>query len=179
MGEIPALDPEVDHIRGPADARVILEYGDFECPYSRRAFREINRVGVALDGQIQFAFRYFPLTEIHPHAWAAATAAEAAALQGKFWEMYDVLFPNQAHLEEDDLRRYAAELDLDLARFEEDRAGEAVRTRIARDIESGLASGDVQGTPTLFIDGSLYEGPYDSRTLIELLGETVEGRSWP
>jgi protein-disulfide isomerase len=175
VGEIPELDPAVDHIRGPLAAHVILEYGDFECPYSRRAFREINRVTVQLDGDVRFAFRYFPLTDIHPHAWAAATAAEAAALQDRFWEMYDVLFPNQAHLEDGDLRRYAADLGLDLDRFESDRTGEVVRSRIERDLESGLASGVVLRTPTLFIDGALHEGPYDPRSLIAALEGTAEG----
>ncbi len=78
------LDYDVDHVRGPAVGRLILEYGDYECPYSRQAYREIERVEEELGGGIRFAFRYFPLTEIHPHAFAAAAAAEAAAGQGRF-----------------------------------------------------------------------------------------------
>lgn len=169
-GQIEPLDPAIDHVRGPDGAPVILEYGDFECPYSRRAFREIARVEQRLDGNLRFAFRHFPLTHKHPHAWAAATAAEAAAFQGRFWEMHDVLFPNQLHLEETDLRAYAERLELDAERLEHDRIGPAVRQRITRDVESGLASGKVQGTPTLFIEGSLYQGRYDADTLIEFLG---------
>lgn len=168
-GEIEPLDPAIDHVRGPDGAPLILEYGDFECPFSRRAFREIARVEQRLDGNVRFAFRHFPLTHKHPHAWAAAAAAEAAASQTRFWEMYDLLFPNQSHLEESDLLGYAEQLELDAERFEHDRTGLPVRQRITRDIESGLASGQVHGTPTLFIAGSLHEGNYDADTLIEVL----------
>src|SRR6478736_4718243 len=102
------LGPAVDHVRGPTAGRLILEYGDYECPYSRRAFREIERVEQRLGEGVRFAFRHFPLTEIHPHAFAAAAAAEAAALQDQFWKMHDLLFRRQQALTDDDLRRYAA-----------------------------------------------------------------------
>jgi protein-disulfide isomerase len=160
---------ELDHVRGSSTGRAIVEYGDYECPYSRRAFREIERVERRLDGAVRFAFRHFPLTEIHPHALAAALAAEAAALQDRFWEMSDVLYHRQAALEDDDLRRYAAELGLNLGRFDRDRAGNAVRDRVRRDVESGTASGEVLGTPTLFIDGEVHRGSYDADSLIEAL----------
>jgi protein-disulfide isomerase len=166
---IESLDDAVDHVRGAPAGRLIVEYGDYECPYSRRAFREIERVERRLGEGLRFAFRHFPLTEIHPHALAAAAAAEAAALQNRFWEMHALLFHRQAALEDDDLRRYAAELELDVARFDSDRAGAAVLERVRRDIESGLASGEVQGTPTLFIDGVVYRGGYDAATLLEAL----------
>jgi protein-disulfide isomerase len=165
--DLEPLDDAVDHIRGPAGARLILEYGDYECPYSRQAFREIERVEQQLS--IRFAFRHFPLTEIHPHAFAASAAAEAAALQGRFWEMHALLFHRQKALEDDDLRRYAAELDLDVARFDQDRVGADVERRVRRDVESGTASGQVQGTPTLFIDGVVHLGGYDAATLLEAL----------
>jgi protein-disulfide isomerase len=161
------LDKRVDHLRGPATARVILEYGDYECPYSRRAFREIERVEQKLDGEIRFAFRHFPLEEIHPHAFAAAAAAEAAALQDRFWEMHELLFRRQRALEDYDLKRYAAQLELDVARFDHDRRSPDVIGRIRRDIESGLATGEVRGTPTLFIDGVVHLGGYDAATLLE------------
>src|SRR5205085_12202407 len=106
---IESLDETVDHIRGPASARAIVEYGDYECPYSRRAYREIQRVEPRVTGGVRFAFRHFPLTGIHPHALAAARAAEAAALQGRYWDMHDLLFHRQKALEDEDLRRYAAE----------------------------------------------------------------------
>jgi protein-disulfide isomerase len=163
------LDDVFDHVRGPAAGRLILEYGDYECPYSRQAFREIERVEQQLSGGVRFAFRHFPLTHIHPHAAAAAAAAEAAALQGRFWDMHELLFRRQRALADDDLRRYAAQLDLDVARFEHDQTGAGVLARIRRDVESGTASGEVQGTPTLFIDGVVHLGGYDAETLMEAL----------
>jgi protein-disulfide isomerase len=163
------LDEEVDHVRGPAAGRLILEYGDYECPYSRQAFREIERVEQRMDGRIRFAFRHFPLTEIHPHALAAAAAAEAAALQDGFWDMHELLFHRQKALGDDALQGYAGQLGLDEARFDRDRAGAAVRARIRRDVESGMASGEVRGTPTLFIDGVVHRGGYDATTLTEAL----------
>ena len=163
------IEEEVDHIRGPAAGHLILEYGDYECPYSRQAYREIERIERGLSGGIRFGFRHFPLTEIHPHALAAAGAAEAAALQARFWDMHDLLFHRQQALEDDDLRRYAAELGLDVPRFSQDRSSHEVLQRIGRDIESGLASGEVRGTPTLFIDGVVHVGGYDAATLMEAL----------
>jgi protein-disulfide isomerase len=165
------LDEQVDHARGPAAGRLILEYGDYECPYSRQAFREIERVERQMGGGIRFAFRHFPLVDIHPHALAAAAAAEAAALQGRFWDMHDLLFRGQKALEGDDLQRYAARLELDAARFDQDRSGPQVLRRIRRDVESGMASGEVRGTPTLFIDGVVHRGGYDAATLMEALAE--------
>jgi protein-disulfide isomerase len=163
------LDDDVDHVRGPSSGRLVIEYGDYECPYSRRAFREIEIVEQRLAGGIRFAFRHFPLTEIHPHALAAAAAVEAAALQGRFWDMHELLFHRQHALEDDDLQRYAAELELDLARFDKDKIGADVLVRIRRDVESGIASGEVRGTPTLFIDGVVHLGSYDAATLMEAL----------
>ncbi|MDX6644619.1 MAG: hypothetical protein QOK40_346, partial [Miltoncostaeaceae bacterium] len=165
------LDEEVDHVRGLAAGRLIVEYGDYECPYSRQAFREIERVERQMGGGIRFAFRHFPLVDIHPHALAAAAAAEAAALQGRFWDMHDLLFRGQKALEGDDLQRYAARLELDAARFDQDRSGPQVLRRIRRDVESGMASGEVRGTPTLFIDGVGHRGGYDAATLMEALAE--------
>ena len=162
---IAPLEEAVDHVRGPASATLILEYGDYECPYSRMAYRSIERLEAQLDDGVRFAFRHFPLTEIHPHALAASLAAEAAALQGRFWEMHDMLFHRQQALEDEDLRNYASELGLDVARFERDRRGEAVLERVRRDVASGTASGEVLGTPTLFIDGVVHRAGYDLATL--------------
>jgi protein-disulfide isomerase len=163
------LEAAVDHVRGPDGAPVILEYGDYECPYSRQAFREIERVERALDGQVRFAYRHFPLVQIHPHALGAAAAAEAAARQGRFWDMHDVLFHNQKDLQDSDLRRYARELGLDVARFDIDSADSRVLSRVGRDVGSGLKSGEVQGTPTLFINGVVHRGDYDAASLIEAI----------
>jgi protein-disulfide isomerase len=161
------VDDTVDHVRGGPQGRLVVEYGDYECPYSRRAFREIERVESQLGVRVRFAFRHFPLTEIHPHALAASAAAEAAALQGRFWDMHALLFHRQQSLEDADLRGYAAELELDLARFDADRASDGVLARIRRDVDSGLATGEVLGTPTLFIDGIVHRGPHDAATLLQ------------
>jgi protein-disulfide isomerase len=160
----------VDHVRGLSTGRLLLEYGDYQCPYSRLAFREIERVEQELDGDVRFAFRHFPLVRIHPDAFAASAAAEAAALQERFWEMHELLLHRQKALADRDLRRYAAELGLDLERFDRDRHGAGTRARIRRDIDSGTASGEVHGTPTLFIDRVVHRGEYDAATLLAALG---------
>jgi protein-disulfide isomerase len=167
---IEPLDEAVDHVRGPVGSPVILEYGDYECPYSRRAFREIERVERALDGELRYAYRHFPLMDVHPHAVAAACAAEAAAMQDRFWQMHELLFHRQKALEDDDLRGYAAELGLDVERFEQDRSGPEAVARIRRDFEGAIASQLVQGTPTIFIDGVLHQADYDAKTLLRALG---------
>ena len=164
------LDEEVDHARGPTAGRLVLEYGDYECPYSRQAFQAIECVEQELSGRVRFAFRHFPLVQIHPHAFGAAAAAEAAALQHRFWAMHELLFRSQNALDDDDLLQYAEQLGLDVARFDEDRVGPDVRRRIRRDVESGLASPEVRGTPTLFVDGVVYAGRYDAAGLTEALG---------
>ena len=164
-GIMEPLDLRLDHVRGGAAGRLLVEYGDYECPYSRQAYREIQRLEAELGNRMRFAFRHFPLTEVHPHA----AGAEAAALQGRFWEMHDHLFHHQHALEDEDLRRYAVELELDPARFDADRASEPVLERVIRDFESGLATGEVRGTPTLFIDGVAHRGAYDLRSLREAI----------
>jgi protein-disulfide isomerase len=160
-----ALAAEVDstdHTRGGGGPQLVV-YGDFECPYTAAAMRT---VGALLESGADFelVFRYFPLRSIHPHAQAAATASEAAARQGRFWEMNEVLFRNQRHLESADLRRYAERLGLDLARFDSDLVDPAVAARVERDVESGERSG-VDGTPSLFIEGIRYRGPSDPASL--------------
>jgi protein-disulfide isomerase len=171
-GELEPLDEAVDHIRGPDSGRLILEYGDYECPHSRSAYREIQRVQKRLENEIRFAFRHFPMTEIHPHALAAAAAAEAAESQGRFWVMHDALFRHQDELEDRDLRHYAAAIGLDLQRFDEDRNHPDVLRRVGRDVQSGLASGRVNGTPTLFIDGEVHSGSHDADTLLSVLNDS-------
>src|SRR4051794_17836107 len=163
------LDEQVDHVRGEGGTSVVLEYGDYECPYSRQAFRAIEQVERELSGRVRFAFRHFPLTQIHPHALAASAAAEAAARQGHFWEMHELLFHRQKALEDDDLRTYANAIGLDVARFDRDRADDEVVARIERDVASGEATGLVRGTPTLFVDGILYQGGYEPSAFIEAL----------
>jgi protein-disulfide isomerase len=130
----------------------------------------------ASDAEVRFVFRHFPLTEVHPHALAAALAAEAAARQERFWDMHDLLFHRQHALGEDDLSTYASGLGLELVRFNEDRVGETALTRVRRDLESGLAAG-VQGTPGIFIAHRPYRGAYDARDLLEALSRWPPGRS--
>ena len=163
------IDENVDHVRGAPSGKVILVYGDFECPYTRQAYREIQNVEKELDGGVRFAFRHYPLTEIHPYALAASKAAEAASIQGRYWEMHDTLFHRQKALEDEDLLSYAKELGLDVERFDRDRKSEAVGERIDRDIESGDDTGEVFGTPTIFVDGEVHRASYDAATLIAAL----------
>jgi protein-disulfide isomerase len=163
------VDQQIDHVRGSPAGRLIIEYGDYECPYSRQAFRAIQQVEQQLGGNMRFAFRHFPLTSIHPHALAAAAAAEAGALQDRFWDMHELLFHRQKALEDSNLLGYAAQLDLDVAAFDRDRASTAVAARIRRDVDSGIASGQVLGTPTLFIDGIVHRGGYDPHALLAAL----------
>jgi protein-disulfide isomerase len=163
------LDEKIDHVRGAPAGHLIIEYGDYECPYSRQAYRAVEQVERQHGGNVRFAFRHFPLTGIHPHALAAAAAAEAAGLQGRFWDMHELLFRGQRALEDGDLRGYAARLGLDRAAFERDRTSNAVLELIRRDVDSGLASGQVLGTPTLFIDGVVHRGGYDPPALLAAL----------
>ena len=140
---IPPVDVRHDHVRGPAQAPLVLLYADFECPFCAA-------LDARLDGlQLRVAFRHFPVRSSHPRAWAAATAAEAAALQGRFWAMHDALFADPARLEDPHLWERARRLDLDLERFEADRRGDAARERVARDFRSGVR-GAVVTTPTAF-----------------------------
>jgi protein-disulfide isomerase len=164
------IDEAVDHVLGAPCGPVIAVYGDYQCPYSRRAFRELERVRRRSGEAVRIAFRHFPLTEIHPNALAAAAAAEAAALQGAFWEMHELLFHRQNALGDDYLRRYAAKLNLDMSRFEHDRGARVVLARVQRDVESALATGEVTGTPTLFIDGVIRRGSYKAEVLLDAVG---------
>ncbi len=169
MRTLQPLDEVVDHVRGPATGRTLLVYGDYECPYSRQAYRSIQRVEGTSGVDLRFCFRHFPLTEIHPHALAAAAAAEAAALQGRFWEMHDMLYGRQKALTDADLHRYAQEIGLDVEAFEAARISSVVLSRIDRDRQSGRATGEVLGTPTLFIDGLIYRDDYDTAALLNAL----------
>jgi protein-disulfide isomerase len=155
---------ERDHSQGPADARLTLvEYGDYQCPYCGAAYPVVKRLQKSFDWELRFIFRNFPLTEAHPFALVAAEAAEAAALQGKFWEMHDLLFERQAQLEPAAILAWARELGLDLEKLGTAiRQGEISR-RIKEDRRSGIASG-VNGTPCFFINGARFDGPasYDA-----------------
>jgi protein-disulfide isomerase len=141
-----------DHIIGPAHARVTLvEYGDFECPNCKQAAPVVKLLMQRFGGQIRFVYRHFPLEEVHPHALLAAEAAEAAANQGKFWPMHDVLFDNQSHLKLRQLVGYAEELALDLSRYEAGLEEHLYLQRVRDHQESGRRSG-VRATPTFFLN---------------------------
>lgn len=162
----PPFDPAADHWRGgeAAQAATLLMFGDYECPYSRRAFANIQRLERELDGDLRFAFRHLPLIEIHPHALQAAGFAEAAARQGRFWEMHELLFERQKALEIEDLQGYAAELGLDGRRVVADLEDRGMWRKVQDDVESARTSG-APGTPTLFVDGARHDGTYDLTAL--------------
>ena len=158
------VDAERDHIRGPQDAPVTLvEYGDFECPYCGRA-EPVVRELLTDFGDLRYVWRHLPLNDVHPHTQDAAEAAEAAARQGAFWEMYDTLLANQDRLTRDDLLAHAGRLGLDIERFQDDLDSHAGAPRIAEDVDGADMSG-VSGTPTFFINGRRHSGAYDVETL--------------
>jgi Na+/H+ antiporter NhaA len=158
------VDPRRDHLRGPLKAPVtVVEYGDFECPYCGRAEPAVREL-LADFGDVRYVWRHLPLTDVHPHAQLAAEAAEAAAAQGAFWEMHDLLLDHQDELRPADLARYAARLGLDTARFGKDLGKRTGAARVAEDVDSADLSG-VSGTPTFFINGQRHHGAYDIAAL--------------
>ena len=160
---------ERDHSQGPATAAVTLvQYGDYECPYTRQSTTIVRAVQQQLGDKLRFVFRNFPLTEIHPHALHAALAAEAAAAQGKFWQMHDYIFHHQHTLEDSDLEQFAEAVGLDMQQFARDMAERPYMSRIEEDLKSGIRSG-VRGTPTFFINGVLYPGSWEQEALLAAL----------
>ena len=160
---------ERDHRQGPATAAVTLvQYGDYECPYTRQSTTVVRAIQQQLGDQLLFVFRNFPLIEIHPHALHAALAAEAAATQGKFWEMHDSIFHHQHTLEDSDLTRFAEAVGLDMEQYARDMMQQRHLLRIEEDVDGGERSG-VQGTPTFFINGVLYRGSWEQNALLAAL----------
>jgi protein-disulfide isomerase len=139
----------------------VIEYGDYECPYCAKAD------GLLADLKIRRVFRHFPVVSKHPRAQVLACAAEAAALQGRFWDMHDSLFADQGHLDPPHLWERCRDLGIDLGRFESDRRSDAVAERVKRDFRSGIRAG-VTTTPTLFVDGVAYAGVPDADFLARL-----------
>jgi len=161
----PLVIIEHDHVEGEAAAPITLvEYGDFECPYSREAVKTIQVLQREFGPELRFVFRHFPLAHKHPHAVQAAEAAEAAAAQGKFWAMYATLFAHQWELEYGDLMDYAGELGLDKARFGEALDKHRHLDRVRADVGTGRQRG-VTGTPTFFVNGHRQDGNDDVRAL--------------
>ena len=158
------VDVERDHVRGPLDAPVtLLEYGDFECPYCGQAEPVIREL-LADFGDLRYVWRHLPLNDVHPHTQLAAEAAEAAARQGSFWEMYELLLARQDALTEPDLIAHAEELGLDVEEFMEDLQRHTGAARIAEDVD-GADLSSVSGTPTFFVNGRRHYGAYDIDTL--------------
>jgi protein-disulfide isomerase len=154
------VDPDRDHVRGPDESPVtVVEYGDFECPYCGQA-EPVVRELLGDYGNVRYVWRHLPLRDVHPHAQLAAEASEAAAKQGAFWEMHDLLLDRQDALRQPDLVSHATELGLDVERFEKDLRHHAGEARVAADLESADLSG-VSGTPTFFINGLRHHGAYD------------------
>jgi protein-disulfide isomerase len=165
---LPPLAPD-DHVRGPADAPLVVEYADFECHFCRLAHARLDPL------PLRRAFRHFPVRSKHPRAWATACAAEAAALQGRFWEMHDSLYGDQGRLEDPHLWARAEHLGLDIDRFDADRRSEEVLARVKRDFDSGIRAG-VATTPTLFVAGRLHAG-VPSDDLLATMVANVSKRS--
>ena len=158
------VEPERDHIRGPIDAPVtVVEYGDFECPYCGQA-EPVVRELLRDFADVRYVWRHLPLNDVHPHAQLAAVAAEAAAAQGAFWEMHDLLLQHQDALRPSDLVDYAEQLGLDVERFSHELDENVGAGRVADDVDSADLSG-VSGTPTFFINGRRHYGAYDTGAL--------------
>ena len=171
------VDPERDHVRGMKDSAVTLvEYGDFECPYCGRAEAAIRELLADFANDLRYVWRHLPLSDVHPQAQLAAEAAEAAAAQGAFWPMHDLLISHQEALELPDLKRYADELGLDLERFWDDLRSRTHAPRIADDVDSADAS-RVSGTPSFFVNGRRHEDAYDIETLSRLVREALAAAS--
>ena len=160
---------ERDHSQGLATAPVTLvQYGDYECPYTRQSTWVVQAIQQQLGDQLRFVDRNFPLTEIHPHALHAAFAAEAAAAQGKFWQLHDYIFHHQLTLADADLAKFAEAVGLDMQQYARDMTEQRATTRIEEDVEGGLRSG-VQGTPTFFINGVIYRDSWEHDPLLAAL----------
>lgn len=165
---IPAVNSK-DNISGNPNAILeLVEYGDYECPYCGRAYPIIKEIQRRLDSELKFVFRNFPLSHIHPHAFSAAVATEAAARQGKFWEMHDIIFEHQKTLGPGNIFVYAASIGLDIDRFKNDISQSDLTAKVEDDFESGVRSGD-NGTPSFFVNGRKFNGDWGTHQLFDYL----------
>ncbi|MGH2806141.1 MAG: DsbA family protein [Actinomycetota bacterium] len=167
-----------DHVYGPADAAVtLIEYGEFECPHCGRAHFQLKQLRDRLDElDARVVFRHLARDEVHPFSVRAAVTSEAAARQGRFWEMHDHLFEHQHSLEYDDLIRHATEVGLDIEAFRADVRDRALLVRVKLQGETALDAG-ITTTPTFFLNGTLYEGPHDVDSLVSAIEAASEARS--
>ena len=165
---VPPLNAD-DHVAGPADAPLeLIMYGDFQCPYCTAAQSIVARVRKRLDGRLRFAFRHLPLHEVHPDAQRAAEASEAAAAQGKFWEMHDALYANGGRSSFDDLAEVAGRLGLDVERFRAELIDGAYAGRVERDAEGARAAG-IAATPAFIVNGVHHTESFDAGSLVDAL----------
>jgi protein-disulfide isomerase len=166
---------QTDHIEGPANARVTLvEYGDFECPNCAQAYHAVNMLLKHFAGRLCFAYRHYPLREVHPHAELAAEAAEAAGAQGRFWQMHALLFDNRMHLKPNSLHQYAAKLELDLPRFDFELEQHVHLQRVQEHVAGGRQSG-VRGTPGFFVNGELHDASFGFEHLEAAIDAALRG----
>jgi protein-disulfide isomerase len=171
----PSVDA-TDHVLGAEHAPVtVVEYGDFECPNCKQAAPAVRLLLERFGGRVRFAFRHFPLEGVHPHALAAAEAAECAGGQGKFWPMYDLLFENQSHLKPQHLRTYAARLELDMARYTAEMDDHVYLQRVREHMRSGSESG-VRGTPGFFVNGVIQDVSFGIQRLFEAVEAALHHR---
>jgi protein-disulfide isomerase len=174
---IPAVNGN-DHIFGNTTAQIeLVEYGDYECPYCGRAYPIVKEIQQNLGSEIKFVFRNFPLSKIHPHAFFAAVATEAAGLQNKFWDMHDIIFENQKTLDVENVLLFAGSIGLDLEHFKNDIQQKALIEKVDQDFESGIRSG-VNRTPTFFINGEKYLYDWGEGQLLNYLQRQISGTSF-
>ena len=173
-----AVPPEpTDHLRGAERARVtVIEYADFECPNCKMAEQTSSLLLERFPGKVRFVFRHFPLTEAHPHALLAAEASEAAAAQGAFWRMHDLLFANQAHLKEKDLHRYAEQAGLEMVRYAAEMGDHVYLQKVREQMEGGRRS-HIRATPTFFVDGVVQDVSFGLQPLHDAVAKAVERTS--
>jgi len=158
-----------DHVLGNTNAPIeLIEYADYQCPYCQQAYYILKDIQNELGNDLKFVFRNFPLPNLHPHAIHAAVAAETASAQNRFWEMHDTLFENQKNLDDHHLLQYAEEIGLDINRFEKDFGKDPYFQKVNHDYETGVQN-NVQGTPTFFINGDIYEGNWMDSSFITYL----------
>ncbi|WP_131539059.1 DsbA family protein [Pedobacter nototheniae] len=170
-----SLKPAVgsqDHVQGSDSATIeIVEYGDYECPHCGNAYPIVKEIQETFGDQIRFVFRNFPLSESHEYAFPAALAAEAAALQDKFWEMHDALYENQHRISDDLFEELATKIGLDMDQYRKDIESSNLEQRIEFDFESGVRSG-VNGTPSFYVNGEKFDGGVSD--LYQMLKESTE-----
>jgi protein-disulfide isomerase len=172
---IPAVNNK-DHVYGHSSALIeLVKYGDYECPYCGAAYHVVKEIQAKLQGKLKFVFRDFPLTKIHPNAFLAAAATEAAALQSKFWEMHDILFENQKTLSVDNIFLFADNIGLNITEFQSDLQQNSTSEKVNRDFLSGLRSG-VNKTPTFYVNGERYNGDWKHGELLSFLLDEINNK---